>query len=102
MRRKGLLIGGLVIVAIVGIAVWAGRDTYQFARIGGVYAAKQTCSCLFIAHRPMESCKTDFDAEAVKPFTWIVTDNSVSIAAIGGLVSAKAVFEAGYGCHPAD
>lgn len=102
MRPRWLLIGALAIVAVIGLAVWLGRDTYQSARLGSVYAAKQTCSCLFIAHRTMESCKTDYDPTAVKPLTWTVADNSVTVSAIGGLVSARADFEEGFGCHPAN
>ncbi len=69
MRGKGLLIGAGVLVAIVAVALFAGRDTWATAKIGTVYVAKQTCSCLFVAGRPMESCRTDYDPEAIKPLT---------------------------------
>ncbi len=102
MRGKGLLIGAGVLVAIVGVALYAGRDTWATANLGTVYVAKQTCSCLFVARRRMDSCRTDYDPAAIKPLTVEATDNSVKVSALAGLVSAQAEFEPGFGCHPAN
>jgi hypothetical protein len=102
MRGKGLLIGGVVVIALVAGGLWAGRDTWAAARIGAAYVAKQTCSCLFVAGRPMESCRTDYEAEAIKPLTVEASASSVKVSALAGLVSAKADFEQGFGCHPAN
>jgi hypothetical protein len=99
MRGKWWIVG-VVLIAALGAAFWFGRDAVAFARIGTTYAAKQTCSCLFVAGRPMDSCKTDYPADAVKQFTWTVEGNDVTVSAAGGLFSAKATFEDGYGCHP--
>jgi hypothetical protein len=87
-------------VVLIGIGVWSSRETFATARVGTVYVAKQTCSCLFIAGRPLNSCHTDFDAEAVRPLDVIVSQNSVKVSALGGLISARAQFDRGYGCHP--
>jgi hypothetical protein len=100
MQTKWVVVGGVAVVAILGAAGWIGRDVYAEARIGTAYVAKQTCSCLFVAHRLMESCKTDYDSAAVKPLTWQTAADSVTVSALSGLVSAKAVFEDGFGCHP--
>lgn len=102
MRGKGLLIGLGVLVAIVAVAMFAGRDTWATAKIGTVYVAKQTCSCLFVAGRPMESCRTDYDPAAIEPLTVEATDDGVKVSALAGLVSAQAKFEPGFGCHPAN
>jgi hypothetical protein len=102
MRGKRLLIGVGVLVAIVGVALYAGRDTWASAKIGTVYVAKQTCSCLFVAGRPMESCRTDYDPAAIKPLTVAATERGVEVSALAGLVSARAEFEPGFGCHPAN
>ncbi len=93
-------IGGVALIAALGAAVWFGRDAVAFVRIGTSYAAKQTCSCLFVAGRPMDSCRADYPADAVKQFTWKIEGNDVTVSAAGGLFSAKATFEDGYGCHP--
>lgn len=100
MRGKGLLIGIVVVAAIVGIAVFFGRDTWATARIGTVYVAKQTCSCLFVAGRPMDSCRTDYDPAAIEPLTVEKLEQGVKVSALAGLVSAQAQFEPGFGCHP--
>ena len=100
MQARWAWIGGVAAVVIIGAAGWIGRDAYAEARIGTTYVAKQTCSCLFIAHRSMDSCKTDYDPAAVKPLTWQVAADSVTVSALSGLVSAKAEFEDGFGCHP--
>ena len=100
--RKGLLIGVGVIVLIVAGALYAGRDTWASAKIGTVYVAKQTCSCLFVAERTMDSCRTDYDPAAIEPLTVAATDKGVKVSALAGLVSARAEFEPGFGCHPAN
>ena len=102
MRGKGWLIGLVVLVVIVGAAMFFGRDTWATARIGTVYVAKQTCSCLFVAGRPMDSCRTDYDPAAIKPLTVEKLEHGVKVSALAGIVSAQAEFEPGFGCHPAN
>jgi hypothetical protein len=99
--RKGV-IALVVLVAIVGAAMYFGRDTWTTAKLGTVYVAKQTCSCLFVAGRPMDSCRTDYDPAAIKPLTVEKLQNGVKVTALGGIVSAQAQFEQGFGCHPAN
>jgi hypothetical protein len=93
------LIAG-VVVLLVGIGVWGARDTFATARIGTTYVAKQTCSCLFVAGRPPDSCHTDFDPEALRSLEVVTGGNTVTVSALGGLISARAEFEKDYGCHP--
>ncbi|MET0533712.1 MAG: hypothetical protein ABW171_05760 [Steroidobacter sp.] len=99
MKHKWLLIVG-VLVVLIGIGVWSGKDTYAAARVGTVYVAKQTCSCLFVAKRPLDSCYTDFDTEATRPLDVSVSQRNVTVSAFGGMISARAQYESGYGCHP--
>ena len=98
--RKGLLIGIVVVLAIVGGTLFFGRDTWATAKIGTVYVAKQTCSCLFVAGRPLDSCRTDYDPAAIKPLTVEKLESGVKVTALGGIVSAQSDFEPGFGCHP--
>jgi hypothetical protein len=102
MRGKGLLLGIMVVLVIVGGALFFGRDTWATAKLGTVYVAKQTCSCLFVAGRPMDSCRTDYDPAAIKPLTVEKLEHGVKVSALAGLVSAQAEFEQGFGCHPAN
>ena len=99
MKRKWLLIIG-VLGVLIALGVWGSRDTFATARTGTVYVAKQTCSCLFVAGRPLDSCYTDFDAKDVRPLRVSVASNSVTVSALGGLISARAQYDLGYGCHP--
>lgn len=100
MRGKWMLAAGMIALLAVAGAAYAGRDVYAYARIGTTYAAKQTCSCLYVAGRDMTSCKADYPAETVKQFTWKVDGHDVTVSAAGGMISAKARFDDGYGCRP--
>src|SRR4026207_1949889 len=109
MRGKGWLIGIVVVVAIVAVALFAGRDTWATAKIGTVYVAKQTCSCLFVAGRqvgwrragggPRGAARRDAEPEARSPLTVEKGDGGVKVSALAGLVSAQSKFEPGFGCH---
>lgn len=81
-------------------AAWGVADAVSFARIGTAFAAKQTCSCLYVAGREMASCKGDYPADTAKLFTWTVRDGTVTVSVAGGLISGEAQFEDGYGCRP--
>ena len=100
MSHKRVWIGAAVLVVIIGAAAWGGRDAYATARIGTVYVAKQTCSCLFVAGRSPDSCMTDYEAADVARLNVEQDASSVTVSALSGLVSARAEFDAGYGCHP--
>lgn len=71
----------------VGWQVWL-KDQVAYARIATAYGAKQVCSCLHVAERPMDSCLNDFPTDFSA-----VTRASV----LGGLVDARAHFEPGLG-----
>lgn len=102
MRAQWALIGGVAAIVLIGAAAWAGRDVYAEAHLGTTYVAKQTCSCLFIAHRSMESCRTDYASKDVEPLSWETAADSVTVSALGGLIAAQSVYEDGFGCHPVD
>jgi hypothetical protein len=98
MRIKRLV----TIVVVVGLVlggVWGARRTVEQAHIGTAYVAKLTCSCLFVSHRSAQSCETDYDATAIKYLTREVQGQGVSVSALGHLITTRAVFEQGFGCH---
>lgn len=97
MRGKWLLIA--VGVAIVAGAGWGADKVLYRARLGTAYAAKQTCSCLFIAHRSMASCSTDYAPADVRQLHWRSASDGVTVTALGGRIARRAVFEPGFGCH---
>jgi hypothetical protein len=98
MRFKGLaILGGAVLV--IGVGAWFVHRMVEQAHIGTAYVAKLACSCLFVSNRPLQSCATDYDLPAAKLLTTEVGIQSVTISAPGRLVSTRAVFEPGFGCH---
>jgi hypothetical protein len=98
MRFKWLAILG-VAALVLGVGAWFGNRLLEQAHIGTAYVAKLTCSCLFVSHRPMQSCATDYDIPAARLLTEEVGNHSVTVFSPGHLVSTRAVFEQGYGCH---
>ncbi len=97
--RWWLSISAVVLAVILAIGAWAGRDTLTTAEIGTSYVAKQTCSCMFVSRRPADACSRDFDAAAVRQLTVQPAASSVTVTALGGLFSARAEYEEGFGCH---
>ena len=98
MRFKWLLIlGGAALV--LGVGAWFSHRVAEQAHIGTAYVAKLTCSCLFVSNRPQHSCATDYDLPAAKLLTTEVGQQSVIVSIPGHLVSTRAVFEPGFGCH---
>lgn len=66
-RRKWLLpaIAGIVTVAV--IAAWRVFPVSELAQIGAGYAAEQTCACLFVSGRSLESCRGSGLTHALGP-----------------------------------
>jgi hypothetical protein len=98
MRTRGWVIFGVAVV-IAGVGAWTVHRVVEQAHIGTAYVAKLTCSCLFVSHRSLQSCATDYDAAAVRPLTREVAAQSVTVSALGHVIATRAVFEPGFGCH---
>ena len=92
-KRIALAVGALVlIVAGLGFARFA-----PLGRIGAGYAAEQTCACVFVSGRALDSCRGDLDPLARKLVSLEVGRDEVRARA-GGLVHARARFDAATGC----
>lgn len=91
--------GGLGLALALSMAAALPLAHYApFARIGAAYAAKQTCSCLFVSGRPLESCLQDFSPRDRALLSIRAEAEAVRTSALGGLASARARFEPGFGC----
>jgi hypothetical protein len=99
MRTKAMVISGVALIVVAG-AAWAGRNFYATAHIGATYVAKQTCSCLFVARRSEASCRTDYNPADLAQLKIQPGVNEVTASALGGLISGRAAFDQGFGCHP--
>ncbi|MCR6645486.1 MAG: hypothetical protein NVV62_13755 [Terricaulis sp.] len=98
-RKRWMLIIGVALAGVVlpGL-IWSLQDEVTYARIATTYAAKQTCSCLHVSGRALESCLADFPSEGqglidVKP-----EGQSVRASVLFGAISAEAIYEDGFGC----
>ena len=64
-RKRWMWVGGVALAAIVlASAGWALKDQIDYAQIATGYAAKQTCSCLHVSGRTLDSCTADFPPDA--------------------------------------
>jgi hypothetical protein len=96
-RRKRLLVGAVAFVLVAVAVAWRVFRVSDLASIGAGYSAEQTCACLFIAHRPLESCLGDLDPLARKLIS--VHPGSDEVTASGfGVSSATARYTPNYGC----
>ena len=96
-RRKWLALGVVAVLAIAVVVAWRVFRVPLLLNIGTGYAAQQTCACLYISHRSLESCLGDLEPLArklisVRPGVDEVTDSGFL------LVTATAHHEKGFGC----
>jgi len=100
-RKRWFLIIG---VAVAGVAlpglIWSLQDEYQYVRIATGYAAKQTCSCVNVSGRALDSCLADFPSDAQGLIS--VSQEGQSVRASVLFISAEATYEEGFGCAIAD
>jgi hypothetical protein len=101
-RKRWIWIGAIMIVAMLAIGgYFVLRAPLAFANIAITYAAKQTCTCVFVAGRELESCITDFPEDAQRRIKVSVDADRVRAKAYG-LFHAEAVHEEGFGCRIVD
>jgi hypothetical protein len=93
MRKR--ILTAIVIFALAG-AVFGAMQLHKLAFIGSAYAAQQTCACLFVSNRALESCRHDLDPLAQKLVTLEPGDKAVHARSL--LSSATARFEPAFGC----
>lgn len=92
-----------LIAAGVGSSVLAAAGFYatRAADQAGVAAAaiaKVRCSCVFVAARTPESCRTDDPPGFEQITTEIDTAGKVVTASVMGLIARRATYSDGYGC----
>lgn len=92
------------IAAILAVAAAAGywvfvRPMLQFAPLATAYGAKKVCSCVFVAGRDLEACKTDF-TEDVSVARFIQESDAirVEVDVPGQTHVERAAFTPGLGC----
>jgi hypothetical protein len=98
MRKYWLIIALVVIVALGVGGYYALKGPMLYARIGSTYAAKQTCSCVFISGRTLAACQADLPGGANSILKLEVKGHQIEASAYG-IVHASATYEEGYGCR---
>lgn len=86
------------VAALAGLGWFAARQA-AYAEIAVGYAAKQTCSCLYVSGRTVASCMSDFPEEARTMLTIEPEGDRVEVSAVMGAIRSEAVHEDGLGCR---
>jgi hypothetical protein len=98
-RGKRIALIALALVVAGGAIAWRVLNVPEMARIGSGYSAQQTCACLFISHRTLESCMTDLEPLARKMIKVRPGENEVTAFSLGRIASATARYQPGFGCQ---
>lgn len=101
MTRKRWIWGAALLALLAGVATlgWAMRDQIAYARIATGYAAKQTCSCVHVSGRTLESCLAEFPEDARGQINVTSVGNETRASVLGGVISSRARYADGYGCE---
>jgi hypothetical protein len=100
-RRKRLALGAVVVFAVAVAVAWRVFRVPLLVNIGTGYAAQQTCACLFVSGRTLESCVGDLEPLAQKLIS-IHPGTAEVTASTFGLATATARYEKGFGCSLRD
>jgi hypothetical protein len=100
-RRKRLALGAVVLLLVAVIVAWRVFRVPLMLNIGTGYAAQQTCACLFVSGRTIESCLGDLDPLARKLIS--IRPGTAEVTASGFVLkTATARYESGFGCSLRD
>ncbi|MEQ1817604.1 MAG: hypothetical protein ABL871_03255 [Terricaulis sp.] len=102
-RKRWIWVGVLVAaLVVIGAGAWASRGQVAYAGIATGYAAKQTCSCLHVTGRTLESCLADFPEEARNNIIIAQDGDTVRASVLFGAISSESTYEEEYGCRIVD
>lgn len=100
-RRKRLALGVVALFLVAVAVAWRVFRVPLLLNIGTGYAAQQTCACLFVSGRPLESCLGDLEPLARKLIS--IHPGADEVTASGFvLATATARYEKGFGCSLRD
>ena len=97
-RGKRAALAVLLVLFVGGFFAWRIFDVPNLAFVGSGYTAQQTCACLFVSRRTLDSCMTDLEPLARKLIKVDVGTNEVTAHSFLRLKSATAKYETGFGC----
>jgi hypothetical protein len=97
MRRVKWMLLAVLVVAAAG-ALRYGPRIYRLGTIGAGYVAKQMCSCVFVAGRSAESCRSDMPPDMASVRAEILDGGSGVRAWVPLIVERTAHHAARSGC----
>jgi len=97
-RGKRAALAVLLVLFVGGFFAWRIFDVPSLAFVGSGYTAQQTCACLFVSRRTLESCMADLEPLARNFIKVEVGDHQVTAHSFLRFKSATAKYESGYGC----
>ena len=100
-RRKRIALGVIVFLLVAIVVAWRVFRVPLLVNIGTGYAAQQTCACLFVSGRTIESCLGDLEPLARKLIS-VHPGNAEVTASSLVLATATAHYEKGFGCSLRD
>jgi hypothetical protein len=100
-RRKRLALAVVALLVVAVAVAWRVFRVPLMLNIGTGYAAQQTCACLFVSGRALDSCLGDLEPLARKLIS--VHQGAAEVTASGFFVeTATARYEQGFGCSLSD
>src|ERR1041384_6003606 len=100
-RRKWLALWAVRGILAGLVVAWRVFRVPLLLDIGTGYAAQQTCACLFVSGRTLDSCLGDLEPLARKLIS--VDPGTAEVTASGFIVkTATARYESGFGCSLRD
>ncbi len=100
-RRKRLALGVVVFLLVAVAVAWRVFRVPLLLNIGTGYAAQQTCACMFVSGRAIESCLGDLEPLARKLISVHPGTDEVTASGLF-LETATARYEKGFGCSLRD
>ncbi len=100
-KRLAFALGTVALLAIAVAVVWRVFRVSLLLNIGTGYAAQQTCACLFVSGRTIESCIGDLEPLARKLIS--VDPGTAEVTASSFLLeTATSRYEPDFGCSLRD
>ena len=98
MRRWVVRIAAAVLALLLAAGVAFGPQTYRDVQVGTGYLAKQMCSCIFVAGRDVDSCRSDMPKSMDDLQATRLEDGEGVRASLFGIAERIARHHPGSGC----
>lgn len=93
MRRR---VAWAACLVLLGGALYAYQRTRGMAQVGAGYAAKELCSCVFVAGRSLASCRPDLPESMDRVEVELLPDGVRAF--VPGFAERVARSDPGFGC----